>query len=309
MSYTPLPVLDSRAPVDHAAAAATFTADDARTDWHDGALWHVREKRDAAVAKVPEWEALRETASEVKEHTLSHLADYLEQFEAAATANGVAVHWARDAAEHNRIVGDILGGAGATRLVKAKSMLTEECSLNPYLEAPRHRGRGHGPGRADRAVSGPGRGQRRRRPGGRARRRAEPHRDARDPPQEGGGRDAVREPTRDGSGQRRPGLPHPPSARAPARPLSPGGRRADGRQLRRRRNGRGRGLHQRRQRRPGRAPGSGPDPLDGHREGDSQTRRPGRLHALAGAERDRPGRHSLQPRTTARRGPAPRCTS
>ena len=144
MSYTPLPILGQThdgtsaeavgAPVNHAAAAAAFTADDARTDWHDGALWHVREKRDRAVAQVPEWEALRETVSAVKEHTLSRLADYLEQFEAACHANGVAVHWARDAAEHNRIVGDILGGAGATRLVKSKSMLTEECGLNPYLE-------------------------------------------------------------------------------------------------------------------------------------------------------------------------------
>ncbi|WP_420455664.1 lactate utilization protein B [Rubrivirga sp.] len=134
----PLPVLTHTAapgPVDHAAAAATFTADAERTDWHDGALWHVREKRDRAVAQVPEWEALRATASAIKDHTLSHLAAYLEQFEAAATANGVTVHWARDAAEHNQIVGGILADAGATRLVKSKSMLTEECALNPFLEA------------------------------------------------------------------------------------------------------------------------------------------------------------------------------
>ena len=136
----PLPVLTSAVaaparPVDHAAAAGRFTADAERTGWHDGALWHVREKRDRAVAQVPEWEALREAASAVKEHTLSHLADYLERFEAAATANGVVIHWAADADAHNRIVGEILHAAGATRLVKSKSMLTEECGLNPYLEA------------------------------------------------------------------------------------------------------------------------------------------------------------------------------
>ena len=122
-------------PVDHAAAAARFTADAERTGWHDGALWHVREKRDRAVAQVPEWEALRDAASQIKEHTLSHLADYLEQFEAAATANGATVWWARDAEEHNRIIAQILADAGAGRLVKSKSMLTEECALNPYLEA------------------------------------------------------------------------------------------------------------------------------------------------------------------------------
>ena len=125
----------SMAPVDHAANAAAFTADDERTDWHDGALWHVREKRDRAVAQVSEWEDLRELASGIKEHTLSRLADYLEQFEGAARANGVTVHWARDAAEHNEIVGAILKASNATRLVKSKSMLTEECGLNPFLEA------------------------------------------------------------------------------------------------------------------------------------------------------------------------------
>lgn len=129
-----LPIL-SDGSVDHAAAAARFNADEARTDWHDRALWAVRQKRDAAAAQVAEWEALRDLASRIKEHTLSHLDDYLMQFEAAARRNGAVVHWARDAAEHNAIVGDILRSAGATRVVKSKSMLTEECGLNPYLAA------------------------------------------------------------------------------------------------------------------------------------------------------------------------------
>ncbi|HEY0777169.1 MAG TPA: lactate utilization protein B [Gemmatirosa sp.] len=137
-----LPVVDvasghhapNTGPVDHAAAAARFTADEARTDWHDGALWFVREKRDRQAAALPEWELLRELASQIKEHTLSHLDEYLEQFEACATANGIRVHWARDAEEHNRIVHGILVAAGSRRLVKSKSMLTEECRLNPYLQ-------------------------------------------------------------------------------------------------------------------------------------------------------------------------------
>jgi len=85
-------------------------------------------------AAVPEWEMLRETASLIKAHMLSHLADYLEEFERNALANGAQVHWARDAAEHNAIVHRILADRGVTRLVKSKSMLTEECHLNPYLE-------------------------------------------------------------------------------------------------------------------------------------------------------------------------------
>jgi len=120
--------------VDHAAAAARFTADAPRTTWHDATLWFAREKRDRAAAMVPEWETLRERASTIKEHTLSRLDEYLERFEAKALANGAHVHWARDAQEHNRIVHDIFQSRGVKRVVKSKSMLTEECGLNPYLE-------------------------------------------------------------------------------------------------------------------------------------------------------------------------------
>ena len=130
-----LPVLDNADPVDHAAAAAAFTADAARTGWHDESLWLAREKRDRAAALVPDWEALRERASAIKEHALTHLDEYLEQFESNALANGMQVHWARDAAEHNAIVLGILERAGARRMVKSKSMLTEECGLNPYLQS------------------------------------------------------------------------------------------------------------------------------------------------------------------------------
>lgn len=120
--------------VDHPGRAARFNRDEPRTDWHDRSLWLVRRSRDVAAARVPEWEALRDLASEIKAHTLSNLAGYLEQFERRATANGVQVHWAGDAAEHNRIVHGILERRGARRVVKSKSMLTEECGLNPYLE-------------------------------------------------------------------------------------------------------------------------------------------------------------------------------
>jgi L-lactate dehydrogenase complex protein LldF len=119
----------------HPVAAARFVADDERVHWHDQAVWWVRQKRDAASAAVPDWEALRDAAAGIKRHALSRLADYLEDFERNATALGAHVHWARDAAEHNAIVHRLLADRGVTRLVKSKSMLTEECKLNPYLEA------------------------------------------------------------------------------------------------------------------------------------------------------------------------------
>ena len=118
----------------HAEAAAKFLHNASRATWHDQSLWFVRAKRDKAAQSLPEWEALRERASAIKMHTVTHLADYLEQFADRAAARGIVVHWAPDAAAHNRIVLEILQRHQVGRVVKSKSMLTEECHLNPYLE-------------------------------------------------------------------------------------------------------------------------------------------------------------------------------
>ncbi len=119
----------------HAERAAAFVADAARTTWHDQSLWFVRAKRDRAADAVPDWEALRSEAAAIKREALARLPELWEQFEAAAEARGAVVHWARDADEHNRIVHELLRRNGATRVVKSKSMLTEECGLNEFLEA------------------------------------------------------------------------------------------------------------------------------------------------------------------------------
>ncbi|QDS94920.1 Lactate utilization protein B [Roseimaritima multifibrata] len=121
--------------VDHPTAAKPFVANQERMKWHDGALWFVREKRDRQAHSIPEWEYLRELASQTKAHTQANLAEYLEAFERQATAAGAVVHWAADAEEHNAIVLGLLQKNNVQRVVKSKSMLTEECHLNPYLEA------------------------------------------------------------------------------------------------------------------------------------------------------------------------------
>ncbi|MBV4357667.1 lactate utilization protein B [Pinibacter aurantiacus] len=118
---------------DHAALAALFNKDEERVNWHDETLWWIRQKRDKNVHQLPEWEALREAASQIKFNVLSNLHDYLLQFEKNATANGVQVHWAADAKEHNEIVHRLLQEHKVDRMVKSKSMLTEECGLNEYL--------------------------------------------------------------------------------------------------------------------------------------------------------------------------------
>jgi L-lactate dehydrogenase complex protein LldF len=117
----------------HSEASENFIADAERTDWHDETLWFVRAKRDKASKVLPEWEAMREHASQIKDHTLANLGEYLQAFEAKAIANGIHVHWAADATEHNAIVHSIIAAQGSKTIVKSKSMLTEECHLNDYL--------------------------------------------------------------------------------------------------------------------------------------------------------------------------------
>lgn len=121
--------------VDHPTAAHAFVANEERSHWHDKALWFVRSKRDKQAHAVPEWEYLRSIASQVKTHTIANLAHYLAEFEKNATALGATVHWAADADEHNEIVLKILRKHETRRIVKSKSMLTEECGLNHCLEA------------------------------------------------------------------------------------------------------------------------------------------------------------------------------
>ena len=119
----------------HSKAAKQFQRNIQRAEWHDNTLWGVRVKRDRMSRTLPEWEHLRDMASAIKKHTLSHLDTYLEQFSSNAQSNGVIVHWAADAEEFNGIVLDILKSHNVRKLVKSKSMLTEECEMNPYLEA------------------------------------------------------------------------------------------------------------------------------------------------------------------------------
>ena len=119
----------------HVSRARAFVADVERTTWHDQALWFVRAKRDAAADLVPDWEALRDEAGTIKREALERLPELWLEFESQANRAGAVVHWARDAHEHNTIVARLLCERRITRVVKSKSMLTEECGLNAHLEA------------------------------------------------------------------------------------------------------------------------------------------------------------------------------
>ena len=92
------------------------------------------EKRAAAVAEVPEWEELRERARAIKRATLAGLDGYLAEFERHVHERGGQVHWAADAADACRTVEAIAAANHVRRVVKSKSMVSEEIGLNAFLE-------------------------------------------------------------------------------------------------------------------------------------------------------------------------------
>ena len=93
----------------------------------------VRNRANAA-ARLPEFEALRDQARDIKNHTLEHLDFYLEAFEAKVIEQGGHVHWARTAEEAREIILEICQSANAKTVSKGKSMIAEEIGLNEFLE-------------------------------------------------------------------------------------------------------------------------------------------------------------------------------
>ncbi|MDO8705152.1 MAG: LUD domain-containing protein, partial [Sulfuricaulis sp.] len=91
--------------------------------------------RAAAIAELPNFEKIRDAATDIREKVIRNLDRYLLRFEQEATARGAVVHWAETASEVNRIVVDIARQHGLHKVVKSKSMVSEECGLNDALEA------------------------------------------------------------------------------------------------------------------------------------------------------------------------------
>src|SRR5215213_9425604 len=102
--------------------------------------------RIAAFASLPDWRERRQQAHAVRADVIEHLEDYLEQFIAKATENGITVHRAKDAGEAIELILKVTesnvephGGASRRRwtplIAKSKSMVSEEINLNHALEA------------------------------------------------------------------------------------------------------------------------------------------------------------------------------
>lgn len=88
-----------------------------------------------AKARFTDWQEARSRAAQIKWETINHLDRYLEEFERNVLANGGHVHWAEDAEQARQIVVTLARRHGVTKVVKGKSMVTEEIHLNDALEA------------------------------------------------------------------------------------------------------------------------------------------------------------------------------
>jgi L-lactate dehydrogenase complex protein LldF len=90
-------------------------------------------KRSRAVQDLPEWEKLRELGRAIKGHTIVNLNIYLERFSENAQRRNARVFFAKDAAAANGYIRELAGRHGISRVVKSKSMVTEEIDLNSSL--------------------------------------------------------------------------------------------------------------------------------------------------------------------------------
>ncbi len=99
-----------------------------------GAMDHFVFGRLGAFSALPHGEALRDHARTIRANTLARLDEHLLAFEASALANGSQVYWASDAAEACDLVVRIAKAETVRKVVKSKSMLTEEVQLNSALE-------------------------------------------------------------------------------------------------------------------------------------------------------------------------------
>jgi L-lactate dehydrogenase complex protein LldF len=91
------------------------------------------EKRRAAIDALPEFEALRQAAIDIKNHSLAHLEQYLIQFEQQVQSSGGQVHWAETPAQATQIITDLCHSVSAKKITKGKTMVGEEVGLNEAI--------------------------------------------------------------------------------------------------------------------------------------------------------------------------------
>ena len=88
-----------------------------------------------AFAGLPEGDLLRQQAREIRLRTLEDWDGYLGQFQRQLESNGFTVHWADNGEQACQTIVDIARKAGASKVAKSKSMVTEEIELNQALHS------------------------------------------------------------------------------------------------------------------------------------------------------------------------------
>jgi L-lactate dehydrogenase complex protein LldF len=115
----------SRAVLDNAGQRKNFR----------GAMDFLQAKRRAQFPDVEELASLRELGSQIRRYSLANLPRLLDQLERNLVANGIQVHWAENAAEANAIALTIARRIDAKKVIKGKSMVSEEIGFNHAMEA------------------------------------------------------------------------------------------------------------------------------------------------------------------------------
>jgi len=87
-----------------------------------------------SVAKLEAYEELKSEAREIKEDAIERLPELIDQLTETVEENGGTVYIAEDAADANEYVAEVCADQDAERLVKSKSMTSEELEVNEYLE-------------------------------------------------------------------------------------------------------------------------------------------------------------------------------
>src|SRR6188472_1652040 len=93
------------------------------------------EKRRASLTELDDFEGTREAARAIRQRALDDLDVWLAIFEENASAHGATVLFAQTPAEVNALVLDIAGRHGVRKIIKSKSMVSEESSLDHAIEA------------------------------------------------------------------------------------------------------------------------------------------------------------------------------
>ncbi|HEY0263947.1 MAG TPA: LutB/LldF family L-lactate oxidation iron-sulfur protein [Granulicella sp.] len=119
------------------AAKKALKNDQLRRNVHN-ATGIIRARRAIRVQEMPDWEQLRQAGNDIKDHTLAFLDHYLVQFEQNVQRAGGVVHWARDAAEANKIAIELIqkySEGKKAEVIKVKTMTSDEIQMNHALEA------------------------------------------------------------------------------------------------------------------------------------------------------------------------------